>query len=163
MEIGSVGSMSSSMAAFQQATASQQSEPPDSSEMASKFMEKLDSDGDGSLSESEISASGLGENESMTSSEKFDELDTNEDGVVSQEELQADMEAHAPSGPPPDGASGISGIDASGDSSELQSLLSMTSSSSSSSTSQSEGTALYEQVKSLAGSSTLSQTLSASA
>ncbi len=100
MEIGSMGSMVGMMdfrGGMMGAQGGQ--EPPDAAEMSSRFVDAMDSDGDGQLSKSEFAIKG--DSESSESSEVFDILDTNEDGYVSQEELEADMKSKMASGPPP--------------------------------------------------------------
>ncbi|MCJ2164539.1 MULTISPECIES: EF-hand domain-containing protein [unclassified Pseudodesulfovibrio] len=119
MEIGSVSSMTGMMG--MQGGMMQGMEKPDASEASSDFIDAMDSDGDGLLSESEF-AVGDGETQST---EAFDALDTNEDGFVSQEELEADMESRL--GKMADQLSSgsmFSGIE-SGDSDQFQQLLNM--------------------------------------
>lgn len=121
MEIGSMGSMADLMGV--QGMGGSPPPKPDAEEMSSKFVDALDSDGDGGLSEAEFAASdGVGETES---SEVFDALDTNEDGIVSQEEIQADMEARM--GPMPSGgsSSAFSGISQDGNNQAFQALMDM--------------------------------------
>lgn len=71
--------------------------PPSSGDMASQILADSDSNGDGSVSASELSS-----NSSLT-----DEIDTNQDGVISAEELQAWLEKN--------GGLGASGQDGSSD------------------------------------------------
>ncbi|QJB57219.1 EF-hand domain-containing protein [Pseudodesulfovibrio sp. zrk46] len=126
MEISSMNSMVGMMGMQGGMSGLQgQQQPPDSEEMSSSFIDALDSDGDGALSESEFSANQA--SESSESSEVFDALDTNEDGFVSQEELQADMETKMASAPPPPPQS-MSGIQTDGDMDSWQQLMNMGSS-----------------------------------
>jgi Ca2+-binding EF-hand superfamily protein len=64
----------------------------DKSQFASNMIDGLDADGDGALSSGEVS--GLGRLE-----EAFGDIDTDGDGLLT----QAELEAHAPEGPPPMG------------------------------------------------------------
>ncbi|CCH50194.1 EF-hand domain-containing protein [Pseudodesulfovibrio piezophilus] len=157
MEISSVSSMSSMMS-MQSSSMQAPPEPPDTSEMSSDFISALDSDGDGALSETEFAAGGSGD--SSESSEVFDALDTNEDGIVSQDEIEADMEARqATMESEMESSSGFSGIQQTADTAEFEQLMSLVGSGTES---QSSGTEAYSQMQdSLFGSSSYdSQSLS---
>ncbi|QGY39543.1 hypothetical protein GM415_05225 [Pseudodesulfovibrio cashew] len=119
MEIGSMGSMAGMMG--MQGMSGMQK--PDESEMASNFVDSLDSDDDGLLSQAEFS---VAESPDGTdSAEAFDALDTNEDGFVSQDELEADMKSKMEDMKAQMESGMFSGIRQSGDSEEFQQLADM--------------------------------------
>lgn len=123
MEIGSMDSMSSLMGMMGGAQGTQPPPPPDASQASSDFINALDSDGDGALSQTEFSAgSSSGSSES---SEVFDVLDTNEDGFVSQEELEADMQSKLETMKSQLQFGGMSGIQQSGDTDQFNQLMEM--------------------------------------
>jgi Ca2+-binding EF-hand superfamily protein len=135
MDIQSVSSMSGMMG--MQGGMMQPPEKPDAEQMSSDFLDAMDSDGDGQLSQAEFKT---GDGETIDD-EAFDALDTNQDGFVSQEELEADaqskidsMESKLQSG------SLFSGIEQTGDSEQFQQLLDMMGSSS---TDQASGAEAY--------------------
>ncbi|WP_319581848.1 EF-hand domain-containing protein [uncultured Pseudodesulfovibrio sp.] len=139
MDIQSVSSMSGMMG--MQGGMMRPPEKPDAEEMASDFLDAMDSDGDGQLSQSEFA---VGDGETIDT-EAFDALDTNQDGFVSQEELEADaqskidtMASQLQSG------SLFSGIEQTGDSEQFQQLLDMMGSSS---TDQASGAQAYGQMQ----------------
>jgi len=145
MEIGSMDSMVGMMGMQGGMMGAQggQRKPPDAAEMSSKFVDALDSDGDGQLSQSEFSVDGS--SDGNESSEVFDILDTDEDGFVSQEELEADMQSKMGSGKPPHPPGGINGIQSNGDTEGFQQLLNMVGSGSGSE--QSQGTEQYARMQ----------------
>lgn len=120
MEIGSMNSMAGLMG-MQGGMMQGMQRPSDPSEASSKFVDAMDSDGDGVLSETEFSVDG----ESSESSEVFDVLDTNEDGFVSQEELEADMQSKMDSMQARAQSGSFGGIQTGGDSKTFQQLLDM--------------------------------------
>lgn len=98
---------------------------PDAEEMSSKFIDALDSDGDGSLTQAEFAAGAPDGVDSTQSAEKFDALDTNEDGFVSQEELEADMESHMGDMKAKMESGSFGGIQQNGDMTAFQQLMDM--------------------------------------
>lgn len=86
--------------------------PPDEAQMAKEAIAKFDANGDGKLDKVEIStmAEEMSKNGPAISADQLMAADTDGDGNVSASELEADMKAHKPQGPPPGKASG--GVDA---------------------------------------------------
>ncbi|BCS87655.1 EF-hand domain-containing protein [Pseudodesulfovibrio sediminis] len=138
MEISSVDSMTSLMNL--QALQRGSSTETDESDTTSSFLDALDSDGDGSLSKAEFSASGGSE-----SSEVFDILDTNEDGVVSQDELDADKQSNSGIVKAAMEAGSFGGIQQNGDTEGFQQLMDMVGENSGES--RSEGAERYSQMQ----------------
>jgi Ca2+-binding EF-hand superfamily protein len=70
-------------------------------------LEDIDSDGDGSISQSEMQNFGttvMGDSDTTKADEIFSKMDTNQDGTVSAEEkssFDSQMQANGPMGPPP--------------------------------------------------------------
>ncbi|MEZ7196801.1 hypothetical protein [Pseudodesulfovibrio karagichevae] len=135
MDIQSVSSMSGMMG--MQGGMMQPPEKPDAEQMSTDFLDAMDSDGDGQLSQAEFST---GDGETIDT-EAFDALDTNEDGFVSQEELEAgDQSKMAASASRLQSGGMFSGIEQAGDSEQFQQLLDMMGSSS---TDQASGAETY--------------------
>lgn len=142
MEIGSTSSMASMMS-MQSNSAPPPPPEGDTSEASADFISALDSDGDGSLSETEFAAGGSGD--SSESTEIFDALDTNEDGVVTQDEIEADMKSKQAAMQAEMESGGISGIQQTTDTEQFQQLMSLMDDSSSES--QSQGADKYSQMQ----------------
>ncbi|OIQ50800.1 EF hand [Pseudodesulfovibrio hydrargyri] len=139
MDIQSVSSMSGVMG--MQGGMMRPPEKPDAGQMASDFLDAMDSDGDGQLSQSEFA---VGDGETIDT-EAFDALDTNQDGFVSQEELEADARSRIDSMAAKLQSGGMfSGIKQTGDGEQLQQLLDMMGSSS---TDQASGAEAYGQMQ----------------
>lgn len=139
MEISSLSSMTS-MTGLQSGMM-QRPEPPDAEQMSSDFLDAMDSDGDGQLSQAEFKT---GDGETIDD-DAFDALDTNQDGYLSQEELEADAQSKIDSMAAQLQSGGMfSGIEQTGDSEQFEQLLSMMGSSS---TDRSAGAQAYEQMQ----------------
>lgn len=87
-------------------TASTHRKHPDESRMAKEAISKFDANNDGKLDKVEIStmAEEMSKNGPALSADQLMAADTDGDGAVSASELEADMKAHKPQGPPPDKA-----------------------------------------------------------
>ncbi|EGB16262.1 hypothetical protein DND132_3059 [Pseudodesulfovibrio mercurii] len=139
MEIQSLSSMTGMMG--MQGGMMKATEKPDAEQMSTDFLDAMDSDGDGQLSQSEFS---VGDGETIDD-EAFDALDTNQDGFVSQEELEADAQSKINSMSSMfQAGSMFSGIEQTGDSEQFQQLLDMMGSSSSD---QASGALAYGQMQ----------------
>ncbi|MGE4424215.1 MAG: hypothetical protein AB7D39_18090 [Pseudodesulfovibrio sp.] len=139
MDIQSVSSMSGMMG--MQGGMMQPPEKPDAEQMSTDFLDAMDSDGDGQLSQAEFTT---GDGETIDT-EAFDALDTNEDGFVSQEELEADAQTKINAMASQLQSGGMfSGIEQTGDSEQFQQLLDMMGSSS---TDQASGAEAYGQMQ----------------
>jgi hypothetical protein len=139
MDIQSVSSMSGMMG--MQGGMMQPPEKPDAEQMSTDFLDAMDSDGDGQLSQAEFTT---GDGETIDT-EAFDALDTNEDGFVSQEELEADAQSKIDAMASELQSRGaFSGIEQTGDGEQFQQLLDMMGSSS---TDQASGAEAYGQMQ----------------
>lgn len=99
--------------------------PPDAEEASTNFIDALDSDGDGSLTEAEFAAGAPEGVDSAQNAENFDALDTDEDGFVSQEELEAGMQSKIDSMTAKMQSGSFGGIQSSGDMEQFQQLMDM--------------------------------------
>ena len=139
MDIQSVSSMSGMMG--MQGGMMRPPEKPDADQMASDFLNAMDSDGDGQLSQSEFT---VGDGETIDT-EAFDALDTNQDGYVSQEELEADAQSKIDAMASRLQSGGLfSGIEQTGDTEQFQQLLDMMGTST---TDQASGAEAYGQMQ----------------
>ncbi len=83
--------------------------PPDSSDLASSLLKTLDKDGDGKISEDELTQAISGDSQSSNISDIFKSVDSDEDGSITQTELEGFLKKMTeqmqqnPPPPPPDG------------------------------------------------------------
>lgn len=139
MEISSVSSMAGMMG--MQGGMMQRPEQPDAEQMSTDFLDAMDSDEDGQLSQAEFKT---GDGETIDD-EAFDALDTNKDGYVSQEELEADAESKGCSMTARLQSGNLfSGIGSTGDTDQFQQLLDMMGPSS---TDQASGAQTYREMQ----------------
>ena len=139
MEISSVSSMTGMLGV--QGGMMRRSEAPDAEQMSTDFLDAMDSDGDGQLSQAEFKT---GDGETIDE-DAFDALDTNQDGYVSQEELEADAQSKISAMNAKLQSGGLfSGLDQTGDSEQFRQLLDMMGSSS---TDQASGAQAYGQMQ----------------
>ena len=85
-------------------TASTHRKQPDEGQMAKDAIAKFDADKNGKLDKVEISAMAeeMSKNGPALSADQLMAADTDGDGGLSASEIEADMKAHKPQGPPPE-------------------------------------------------------------